>query len=60
MPDHPIYLQAAEAFREYLEAKECGDPPEKVERLRLICEAQFQAATDYRFHVDGVHVIKRH
>lgn len=55
-----IYQQASEAHREYLESKERGDPPDKVERLRLICEAQFQAATDYNLHARGTLPIKTH
>lgn len=50
MPDHPLYLQARDAHRAYLESKERGDPAATVERLRLIYEAQMKAATDYHLH----------
>ena len=50
MPDYPLYLQASDAHRAYLEAKERGDPAATVERLRLIYEAQMKAATDYHLH----------
>ncbi|WP_462402197.1 hypothetical protein [Pseudomonas sp. Marseille-QA0332] len=60
MPDHPVYLQAKEAHREYLEAQERGDPPEEVARLRAICEAQFKAANDYGLHKAGVHTVTTH
>jgi hypothetical protein len=49
-PDHPLYLQARDAHRDYLEAKERGEPLAKVDRLRLIYEAQMKAATDYHLH----------
>jgi hypothetical protein len=49
-PDHPLYLQARDAHRDYLEAKERGEPSAKVDRLRLIYEAQMKAATDYHLH----------
>ena len=51
MPDHPLYLQARDAHRDYLEAKERGEPSASVERLRLIYEAQMKAATHYHMHV---------
>lgn len=50
MPDHPLYFQAWDAHRAYLESKERGDPPAEVDRLRLIYEAQMKAATDYHLH----------
>ena len=50
MPDHPLYLQARDAHRAYLESKERGDPAATVDRLRLIYEAQMKAATDYHLH----------
>ena len=50
MPDHPLYLQARDAHRAYLESKERGDSAGTVERLRLIYEAQMKAATDYHLH----------
>ncbi len=50
MPDHPLYLQARDAHRGYLEAKERGEPAATVERLRLIYEAQMKAATHYHMY----------
>jgi len=50
MPDHPLYLQARDAHRDYLEAKECGEPAATVERLRLIYEAQMKASAEYHLH----------
>ena len=50
MPDHPLYLQARDAHRAYLESKKRGDPAATVDRLRLIYEAQMKAATDYHLH----------
>ena len=50
MPHHPLYLQARDAHRVYLESKERGDPAATVERLRHIYEAQMKAATDYHLH----------
>lgn len=60
MPDHPLYLQAKESFREYLEAKERGAPVAEVERLRVISEADQLAASRYHMHVAGTHVIPTH
>lgn len=51
MPDHPVYLQARDAHKDYLEASERGEPAATVDRLRLIYEAQMKAATDYHLHV---------
>ena len=42
MPDHPLYLQARDAHRVYLESKERSDPAATVDRLRLIYEAQMK------------------
>jgi hypothetical protein len=50
MPDHPLYLQARDAHRDYLEAQERGEPAATVERLRLIYEAQMRAAIHYHMH----------
>lgn len=50
MPDHPLYLEARDAHREYLEAKERGDSAANVDRLRLLYEAQMKAATDYHLY----------
>jgi hypothetical protein len=54
MPDHPLYLQARDAHRDYLEAKERGEPAVTVDRLRLIYEAQMKAATHYHMHGGAV------
>lgn len=50
MPDHPLYIQARDAHRAYLQSKERGDSAAAVDRLRLIYEAQIKAATDYHLH----------
>jgi hypothetical protein len=50
MPDHPLYMHARDAHRDYLEAKERGESAATVDRLRLIYEAQMKAATDYHLH----------
>lgn len=49
-PDHPVYLASSQSLGEYLGWKERVDASHNVERLRLISEAQFQAATDFRFN----------
>lgn len=53
LPDHLIYAQAVEAMRRYHEAKDMGEPPAEVERLRLLAEAQFQAVTEYQMRAFG-------
>lgn len=53
MPDHPVYQDATEALRHYLEAKESGAPAQEVERLRLIADAQIKAASDYHLSASG-------
>lgn len=57
MPDHALYLQARDALRDDLEAKERCAPPAEVERLRQISEAQQKAATDYHLHAAGAHTL---
>jgi len=53
LPDHLVYAQAVEAMRRYHEAKDHGEPMEKVERLRQLAEAQFQAVTEYQMRAFG-------
>lgn len=49
----PLLQQASEAICRYREAESRGDPPEEVERLRLLAESLFQAVTDYQLRVQG-------
>ncbi|MBF8773872.1 hypothetical protein [Pseudomonas fulva] len=46
MPDHPLHLQARDAHRDDLEAKERGEQAATVEKLRMMYVAQMKAATD--------------
>ena len=59
MPDHPVYQDATEALRQYLEAKESGAPVQEVERLRLIADAQIKAASAYQLDSMGYQPIHR-
>ncbi|AXO88458.1 hypothetical protein DZC75_10790 [Pseudomonas parafulva] len=59
MPDHPVYQDATEALRQYLEAKESGAPAQEVERLRLIADAQIKAASAYQLDSMGYQPIDR-
>ena len=52
-PDHPMYTDAVAAWRRHHESKASGAPAEEVERLRLVAESQFQAATDYQLRALG-------
>ncbi|MFB1634118.1 hypothetical protein [Pseudomonas sp. AP-1] len=47
----PLIQQAIDAMREYHQAKDCGAPPEVVERLRLLAESLFEAVSDYQSRV---------
>ncbi|MFF7860804.1 hypothetical protein [Pseudomonas monteilii] len=53
LPDHPMYGDAVAAMKRYHEAQAAGESAEKVERLRLIAESQFQAVTDYQLKALG-------
>lgn len=53
LPDHPMYGDAVAAMKRYHEAQAAGESAEKVERLRLIAESQFQAVTDYQLRALG-------
>ncbi|MFG0827105.1 hypothetical protein ACF8R6_01730 [Pseudomonas sp. CJQ_7] len=53
LPDHPMYGDAVSAMKRYHEAQAAGESAEKVERLRLIAESQFQAVTDYQLKALG-------
>ncbi len=53
LPDHPMYSDAVSAMKRYHEAQAAGESAEKVERLRLIAESQFQAVTDYQLKALG-------
>jgi len=48
-----MYTDAVDAMKRYHEAQASGEPPEEVERLRLIAESQFQAVTDYQLRALG-------
>lgn len=58
-PDHPVYRDAIDALRQYLEAKESGAPANEVERLRLIADAQIKAASAYQLDSMGYQPIDR-
>ncbi|MHA6195513.1 hypothetical protein ACX3YG_14200 [Pseudomonas wadenswilerensis] len=45
--------QAAEALRLFRQAKEAGAPAGEVERLRVIAESLFQAASEYQLRALG-------
>nr|WP_205299990.1 hypothetical protein [Pantoea sp. Tr-811] len=47
----PLIQQAVDAMRQYHEAEAAGQPPEEVERLRLLAESLFQAVSDYQLRV---------
>lgn len=47
----PLIQQAVDAMREHHEAQDRGDPPEEVERLRLLAESLFQVVSDYQLRV---------
>ncbi|KWW14958.1 hypothetical protein AS889_13160 [Pseudomonas putida] len=52
-PDHPLYIDAVKALKAYHQAQANGASLQKVERLRLIAEAQFQAVSDYQLRALG-------
>lgn len=47
----PLIQQAIDALREYHQAQGRGDPPEEIERLRLLAESLFQVVSDYQLRV---------
>lgn len=60
MPDHQLYADAVEALKRYHEAQCNNFSAEEVERLRLIAESLFQAATDYQLSALGHQPLNRH
>lgn len=54
-PDHPMYTDAVDAMKQYHDAQASGCPPEEVERLRQIAEAQFRAVNEYQLRALGYH-----
>lgn len=59
-PDHQAFSDAIEAMKRYHEARDLGAPSIEVERLRLIAESAYQAATDYQLYALGHQSLKRH
>lgn len=53
LPDDRMYDDAVAAMKRYHEAQAAGESAEKVERLRLIAESQFQAVNDYQLRALG-------
>jgi hypothetical protein len=47
----PLIQQAVDAMREYHQAQDNGEPPEEIERLRVLAESLFQAVSDYQLRV---------
>ncbi|MGY3082552.1 hypothetical protein [Pseudomonas fragi] len=48
-----LILQASEAVSRYREAEAAGEPPEEVQRLRLLAESLFQVVTDFQLRAQG-------
>lgn len=55
-----LLQEATAALRQYHEARAAGDPPAKVERLRLLAESAYQAVTDYQLHALGHQPLTKH
>ncbi|NNJ14727.1 hypothetical protein CSV86_005445 [Pseudomonas putida CSV86] len=53
LPDHPMYIDAVDAMKQYHEARASGSSAEEVERLRLIAESQFRAVSEYQLKALG-------
>jgi len=53
MPDHPLYIKAVEALKRYHQAQAEGVSGTELERLKLMAEHCFQAATDYQLRALG-------
>lgn len=49
----PLMQQALDALRCYHEAEAAGEPPEVIERLRLLAEYLFRAVSDYQLRSVG-------
>lgn len=54
LPDHPLYIEAMEAQKQYQQAQAEGQPQENVQRLRVLAESLFQALTDYHLRAVGI------
>lgn len=52
-PDHPMYIDAVEALKQYHQGQAAGISGAELERLRLIAEHRFQALTDYQLIAAG-------
>lgn len=46
----PFILETAAALRRYHEVQDAGESAEQVERLRVLAESAYQAATDYQLY----------
>ena len=55
-----LILQASEAVSRYREAEAAGEPPEEVQRLRLLAESLFQVVTDFQLRAQGVELPTLH
>lgn len=53
MPDHPLYTEAVEALKLYLQAQADGVAGAELERFKLMAEHRFQAVTDYQLRALG-------
>nr|WP_296267498.1 hypothetical protein [Pseudomonas sp. UBA6562] len=56
----PLILEATAALRRYHQAEDAGEPPEQVERLRVLAESAYQAVTDYQLYAYGLQPITKH
>lgn len=54
IPNHPLYMQARDAHRAYLESKLHGDPEVVTNRLCFIYEVQMKAVIEH--HMSGAHI----
>ncbi|PSS58917.1 hypothetical protein [Pseudomonas sp. BBP2017] len=59
-PDHSMYKDAVDAMKRFHDARAAGIPAEKVERLRLIAEAHFQAVNEYQRNAFGARLVVSH
>ncbi|OAI86032.1 hypothetical protein [Pseudomonas putida] len=46
----PLMQQAAEALRRHHIAKAADSPPDEIERLKMLAESLFQAASEYQLN----------
>ncbi|WP_342625322.1 hypothetical protein [Pseudomonas alkylphenolica] len=49
----PLMQQAIEALRRYHETKDAENPPNEVERLKMLAESLFQAVSEYQLQELG-------